>query len=146
MKAIASKAVIPSSVGELFAVRPAAVRDLALAARQLILGTLPGAIELADPKANLVGYGYGTGYKDLVATLILSKTGVKIGLVQGASLPDPASLLQGAGKVHRYVDIRTQEQLRRPEVLQLLEMGLSAWRERSATAKEGKPRRSGSVT
>jgi hypothetical protein len=86
MTGIASKTVMPSSVGELFAVRPPAVRDLALAARQLILGTLPG------------------------------------------------------------VDVRTQEQLRRPEVLQLLEMGLSAWRERSATAKEGKRRRSGSVT
>jgi hypothetical protein len=140
-----SKAVMPSNVGELFASRPAAVHELALAARELILAALPGAIEVADPKANLVGYGYGSGYRDMVATLILSKTGVKIGLVQGASFPDPASLLRGAGKVHRYVDVRTQEQLRQPEVRQLLAIGLGAWRKRSAADEKGKRRPSGSL-
>ena len=62
------------------------VQDTARAARQLILGLIPGAIEVVDAKTAVIGYGYGTGYKDMVCTLILSKGGVKLGLV-GWSFP-----------------------------------------------------------
>jgi hypothetical protein len=132
---VASKTPVPGAIRQQFAQLPALVQELALAARQLLLAALPDAIEIPDAKAKLVGYGYGTGYKDIVATLLLSKTGVKIGLAQGASLPDPTSLLQGAGKVHRYVEVRTQEQLRQAEVQQLLQAALSAWRRRCREAK-----------
>jgi hypothetical protein len=40
----------------------------------------PGATETPDLQARLLGYSYGPGYKRTVATLILSKTGVKIGI------------------------------------------------------------------
>jgi hypothetical protein len=136
-----SKSAVPSAFRELFVMLPAQVQELALSARQLVLTALPDAVELPDPKAHLVGYGYGTGYKDVVATLILSKTGVKIGLAHGASLPDPAALLRGAGKVHRHIDVRTQEQLRRAEVKQLLDAALSAWRRRTKEATANKLRK-----
>jgi hypothetical protein len=124
-----------------FATLPDPVQELAHSARRLVLATVPDAIEIPDAKAKLIGYGYGAGYKDMVATLILSKTGIKIGLVQGASLPDPASLLKGAGRVHRYIDVRTAEQLRRPEAQQLIAGALSAWRRRSQPADARKPRK-----
>jgi hypothetical protein len=130
------KSVVPSAIFQMFAARPAPVQKLALSARQLLLATLPGAVEIPDEKASIVGYGFGRGYKDMVATLILSNAGIKIGFVQGVSLPDPASLLEGKGKVHRHVAVTTQQQLRRPEVKQLLEVGLSAWRKRSQSAKQ----------
>lgn len=136
-----SKLVIPGTVLQLFSTLPDAVQELAHSARQLVLATVPDAIEIPDAKAKVIGYGYGAGYKDMVATLILSKAGIKIGLVQGASLPDPASLLNGAGKVHRYIDVRTVEQLRRAESKQLIEGALNAWRRRSQAAVARKLRK-----
>jgi hypothetical protein len=131
MPSMPPRSVMPSAGLELFAARPDLVKTLAIAARQLLLASLPGAVEIPDAKASVVGYGFGSGYNDMVATLILSKTAVKIGLVQGASLPDPNSLLEGSGKVHRYIVVTTQEQLRRPEIRQLIEAGVSASRQRS---------------
>jgi hypothetical protein len=124
---------------------PVPVQELAFSSRQLALTALPGAIERTDETAKVVGYGYGSGYRDIVAALILSKTGVKIGLAQGASLPDPASLLHDTGKDHRYVEVRTLEQLRRAEVEQLLEAALSTWRRRVKEAKVNKSQKSTSV-
>ena len=46
---------------------------------------------------------YSPGSKGTVCALILSKTGVKIGLFRGSELPDPKGLLRGSGKVHRHV-------------------------------------------
>lgn len=39
----------------------------------------------------------------MVATLILSRGGVKLGLARGSELPDPKHLLAGSGKVHRHI-------------------------------------------
>jgi hypothetical protein len=105
-----SEPSVPSPLRQLLAVFPAPVQTLARSARDFVLAALPDAVEI-PAKAKVIGYGYGPGYKHMVATLILSKGGVKIGLVQGASLPDPAALLKGAGKVHRYIDISTRDQL-----------------------------------
>jgi hypothetical protein len=95
-------------------VLPPPIQTLALSARLLLLTSFPGSTEIPDTKAKLVGFGYGGGYKDVVATLQLSKKSVKIGLAHGATLLDPSSLLKGAGKVHRHIEFRTLEQLRRP--------------------------------
>ena len=111
------------------------VQDTARAARQLILGLIPGAIEVVDAKTAVIGYGYGTGYKDMVCTLILSKGGVKLGLVGGASLPDPRKLLEGSGKVHRYIPLARPADLRRPGLRPLLRATLSAWRRRSMAGR-----------
>src|SRR4051812_27271918 len=73
----------------IFARYPTTVGEIARAARALLLARLPGAEEQPDAAANVVGYGYGAGYKGLIATIILSKGGVKLGLTKGAGLPDP---------------------------------------------------------
>src|SRR4051812_39303914 len=79
------------------------IQKLTNAARKTLRAAFPRATETADLKAHLVGYSYGPGYKGTVATLILSKKGVKIGIPYGATLPDPKHLLAGEGKVHRHV-------------------------------------------
>jgi len=122
----------PPGVARLFESLDPKVRALAEKARTLVLATLPGAIELPDPKARVIGYGYGPGYKDMVATLILSKQGVKLGLVGGATLPDPEHLLEGSGKVHRYVAFAEPRQIDRPAVKTLLGRALAAWKARVA--------------
>jgi len=111
------------------------VQDTARAARQVILELVPGAVEVVDAKTAVIGFGYGSGYKDMVCTLILSKGGVKLGLVGGASLPDPHKLLEGAGKVHRYVSLRRPADLRRPGLRPLLRATLAAWRRKSVTSR-----------
>jgi hypothetical protein len=91
----------------------------------------PRAVETADLKARLIGFGYGPGYKGTVATLILSKGGVKIGIPYAASVPDPTGLLTGSGKVHRYVAITESVQLKSPALRALLKATLNAWRTRT---------------
>lgn len=108
------------------------VRELADAARKALAKALPGAAEGVDRPAKLLSYSYGPGYKGLVCTLLMSKTGVKLGIFRGSELPDPAGLMQGAGKVHRHVQLRTAADLERPELKRLLAAALAAFRARSA--------------
>ncbi len=80
---------IPSDVDEFLALFPPNVRDVALAARELVVHTVPDATETVDRSARLIGYGYGPGYKDTICTLLMSQTGVKVGIARGSELPDP---------------------------------------------------------
>ena len=107
------------------------IQKLIHAARHTLRVAFPGASETADQRARLLGYGYGPGYKGTVATLILSKTGVKIGIPFGSSLPDPTHLLAGAGKVHRHVAIEEPAELKAPALRTLLKKALSAWKRRT---------------
>jgi hypothetical protein len=96
------------------------VRELILGARQLLFSELSEAREFLDVNARVIGYGTGASHRETIATLILSKSGVKIGIVGGATLPDPAFLLQGSGKVHRYVAIQEPADLKHPALRSLL--------------------------
>jgi hypothetical protein len=107
------------------------IQKLIHAARDTLRVAFRGAIETADPQAHLLGYSYGSGYKGTVATLILSKTGVKIGIPYGSSLPDPAHLMAGEGKVHRHVAIKNAAELRAAELKELLQNALRAWEKRT---------------
>ncbi|RPI63017.1 MAG: DUF1801 domain-containing protein [Lysobacterales bacterium] len=111
---------------------PDGVRELADAARKALAKALPGAAEGVDKPGKMLSYSYGPGYKGLVCTLLMSKTGVKVGIFRGSELPDPAGLMQGAGKVHRHVQLRTAADLERPELKQLLAAALAAFRARTA--------------
>jgi hypothetical protein len=68
------------------------------AARRTMHAAFPGATQTPDLRAHLLGYSYGPGYKGTVATLILSKTGVKIGIPYGASLQDPGICWPAQGR------------------------------------------------
>ena len=113
---------------DLLAKYPDYVGEIATETKRVILAVLPKAVEQVDSKANVVGYGFGTGYSNLICTIILSKSGVKLGLVGGASLPDPKQLLAGTGKVHRYVQMSAPTDARRPAVKALLKAGVAAWK------------------
>ena len=108
------------------------VRQLALAARALIADVCPKIDETVDAPAKMIAYSYGPGYKGMVCTLIMSKEGVKIGIVRGAELPDPRGLLRGAGKVHRHVPLKSPADLKRSGLKPLLASALAAWKNRNA--------------
>jgi hypothetical protein len=93
--------------------------------------TVYDGTETLDGSANLFGYGYGPGYKGLVCTLLLSKTGVKLGISRGSELSDPKDLMQGSGKVHRHVQLRTRDDLNQPGLKPLLKAALAAWKKRN---------------
>lgn len=120
------------SIAEFLARYPQAVQETVSAARRLLAEILPRAEESLDEPAKLISYRYGPGYKGMVCTLILSQTGVKLGIVRGAELRDPKQLLAGSGKLHRHVQLHGPTDLRRPGLVQLLEDALAAWRQRNA--------------
>lgn len=102
----------------------------ALKLRAVILACLPNIIEEVDLPAKMVAYAYGKKYVDMICTLIPSKKGLKLGFYKGNELPDPGGLLEGSGKISRYVVIHSDEQIRSEEIKELLENGLSAYRQR----------------
>ncbi len=121
------------TIASFLAAYPGDVRALAAAARKTLSAALPGVTETLDLPAKMLAYTYGPGYNGFVCTLLMSKTGVKLGIFRGSELPDPAGLLQGTGKVHRHVPLRTVADLERPELARLLAAALAAWRARSGT-------------
>jgi Domain of unknown function (DU1801) len=104
------------------------VRMLALSSRDLVLEVFPDAVETAE--GNDLGYGFDTGYKGLVFTIGLTRAGVNLGVFGGASLDDPAGLLEGTGKVHRHVKIRDVSDLS-DELRELLTRALGRRRTQS---------------
>jgi hypothetical protein len=110
------------------------VQAIAARARTLITGLMPTAEETVDPTADIVSYGFGSGYRGMICTIIFSKGGVKLGLVGGAKLPDPERLLQGRGKTHKYVDLRTVADVSRPGVERLIKSALDASRRLTSAA------------
>lgn len=107
-------------IDDLLSTYPSKVQEVALRAHTFILATLPGVLEMVDAPARVIGYGHSANYKDLLCTIILSKGGVKLGIVGGAALPDPKGLMEGTGKKHRYVVLNTPADLKKPGLSQLI--------------------------
>ena len=98
--------------------------------REFLLKELKQIIEYPDGPANIIGYGFGPGYKQLVCTIIPSKKGIKLGFYKGSELPDPKNLLTGSGKVHRYVEIKSENNVKDPAIKKLLDEALKAYHKR----------------
>ena len=115
-------------LAELLQTYPANVQEIAQEARKMILDTIPGLLEMVDRPARIIGFGFAVSYKDLICTIILSKSGVKLGIAESAELPDPKGLLEGTGKRHRYVVFTKPSDVRKPGVKSLLKARLAAWK------------------
>lgn len=115
----------------------AEVRKLALAARAFVMRMIPKAMEQVDPKSKVIGFGFGAGYKDMICSLVPAKTWVTLGIGWGAELPDPQKLMEGAGKVHRHVKLKTESDLKIPALEALLKAGVARWesKHRPVTSK-----------
>ncbi len=109
------------------------VRRLARSARRLVRRFLPRATEQVD-HGGRIGYGIGARMSDTVCVILLSKSGVKLGLYDGANLSDPTGLLKGAGRRHRHVPLPTPATLESPALVALLRRAVTAkYRERPVT-------------
>lgn len=95
------------------------VRELAVRTRELVRAVLPAeVVETVD--GTDIGYGWTGGYRGLICVISLYARWVNLGLADGATLPDPAGLLQGSGRRHRFVRIATPQDLSRPGLRELL--------------------------
>ena len=104
----------------------------ALKLRQVLVEHLPGIIEQIDIPAKMIAYCYGQKYADMICTIIPSKKGIKLGFYKGVDLPDPNKLLKGTGKISRYVEINSAEQIKSPALKNLIESALLAYKKRMA--------------
>lgn len=98
--------------------------------RSVLLKNLPDIIEQLDHAAKMIAYTYGQKYAELVCVIIPSKKGVKLGFNKGNELPDPHGLLQGTGKVSRYIEIKSVEQVKSKEIKQMIVAGLKLYKVR----------------
>ena len=102
----------------------------ALKLREVLFATLPDIIEQIDIPARMIAYCYGQKYSEMICTIIPSKKGLKLGFYRGTDLPDPGNLLKGTGKISRYVDIESIEQVKSASLKNLIKSALTAYRQR----------------
>jgi hypothetical protein len=105
--------------------------ETARAVRVKLLGIFPDAIETAE--GGELGLGFDRGYEGLVFTVSPQRGYVNLGVARGASLDDPAGLLEGRGRVHRHVKIRSVEELADARLDDLLGRAVAARRAQVAT-------------
>ena len=103
------------------------ILEIAAELQALVLRIFPGAIVTYD-KDN-IGYGFGSGYKDLVFVFSPFKENVNLGIVNGAAVDDPNSLMEGKGKVHRHAKLHHVEQVQSPDLMDLMLRALQAAQE-----------------
>ena len=107
-----------------------AVFKNALILREVLLKNLPGIIEQIDLPAKLIAYCYGETYTELICVIIPSKKGLKLGFNRGVEIDDPDNLLEGTGKISRYVQIKSSEQITSLSLKKLLACALTVYKQK----------------
>ena len=101
----------------------------AIKLRELLLVNLPKVTEQIDLTAKMIAYYYGQKYSELICVIIPSKKGLKLGFNRGTQLPDPDKLLEGTGKISRYIKIKSEEQIKSIAIKKLLETAFIAYKQ-----------------
>ena len=92
-------------------------------ARRALRKRFPTATELVYDNYNffVIGYGPTERPSDSIVSIAAAANGVGLCFIRGASLPDPAGILQGSGRQTRFVRLPSAEILEKPEVQALLQ-------------------------
>jgi len=115
---------------------PEAVHTRVLQLREVLLEELPAITEQLDLPAKMIAYCYGQKYVEMICTVFPSQKGVKLGFYyKDMELPDPEGLLEGNGKISRYVVIRSEEMIHSEALKNLIRGSLAAFRQRMAKKK-----------
>lgn len=101
------------------------VREVFLAAADLIRDVAPDANEQVDLPDRLLAFGFGPPggirMRDLIVALIPHRAHVNLQLADGALLEDPTGIVEGTGKRIRHVKCRSLDDVARPALRALLE-------------------------
>jgi Domain of unknown function (DU1801) len=94
------------------------VRELALAARELVLEEMEPCVEPMYDAYNAVALGYGSSerLKDGVCRIAVYARHVNIGFNNGAELDNKKCLLEVSGRRVRHITIKTPADLQNPAV------------------------------
>jgi hypothetical protein len=92
------------------------------AARKALRERFPTATELVYDNYNffVIGYGPTERPSDSIISIAAAANGVGLCFIRGASLPDPARILQGSGKQTRFVRLPSADIPKKPEIQTLL--------------------------
>jgi hypothetical protein len=84
---------------------------------------LPTCSELVFDNYNffVIGYSATERPSDYIVSIAAGATGASLSFNRGAELKDPDAVLQGAGKVNRFIRLPTAETLAKPEVEEMIE-------------------------
>ena len=97
------------------------IQEIARTIRELINEVLPEVIEVVWVRQKNTGFGTGLKKKTEHFCWVMPATHhVNLGFNYGAELPDPTHLLEGTGKLFRHVKIRSTNDLKNPDLIQLL--------------------------
>lgn len=88
---------------------------------------MPDIIESLDIPAKMIAYSDGDKYSELICVIIPSKKGIKLGFNRGTELPDPHNLLEGNGKISRYIVLSSDELLHSSKLTNLLNKSLKLY-------------------
>jgi hypothetical protein len=104
------------------------ITEMAMKLREVLHANLPEIIEQVDLPAKMIGYCYSQKYADLICALFPSKKGLKLSFNRGTKLPDPDNLLEGTGKISRYLVIKSEMLIDSPAMKALLKEAISVWK------------------
>ena len=92
------------------------------AARKALRKRFPTATELVYDNYNffVIGYAPTERPSDSIISIAAAANGVGLCFIRGASLADPAGILQGSGKQTRFLRLPSSNILEKPEVQALL--------------------------
>jgi hypothetical protein len=101
---------------------------------------LPGANELVYDNYNffVIGYGPTERPSDCILSIAAGASGVSVCFVQGARLHDPHKILVGSGKQTRFLRLESAEELKRPEVEELIAAAVAEARAPFETRARGR--------
>lgn len=117
-----------SSFDDVFGTASPAIRGIGEALRALIRKLDPTVVETAYGGWKSVTYGFGSARGSEAYAYLMPFSGhVNVGFENGATLPDPDSLLEGSGKKMRHVKVRSLGAVDDPRLAALL---TAAWEER----------------
>ena len=103
------------------------LQAVAGAARALILELHTSAVEIVWPRQRIASYGVGPRkMTEHCACIALHSKHVNLGFYAGATLDDPAGLLEGSGKQLRHVKLYALADARRPALRALIGAARSA--------------------
>jgi hypothetical protein len=94
------------------------IQDLALKVRALVLDEMAPCFENIYDAYSAVAIGYGSSdrLQDGVIHIAVYSKHVNLGFNYGATLDDPVGILNGNGTRIRHINIKTPEDLNRPEI------------------------------
>jgi hypothetical protein len=83
---------------------------------------LPAALELVYDNYNffVIGYSATERPSHSIVSLAANAKGIGLAFYYGATLPDPAGILQGSGSQNRFVRIAGAEDLNKPDIEALI--------------------------